>query len=60
MYSLNIFKGENFADFKVLGVINENFILKYLDCHIVLIHFGRVCKSSKNVHCSKILLSQNI
>ena len=35
LYSLNILRRENFADFVVLDVISESLPLKYIDLHLV-------------------------
>ena len=48
-YSLNISRGKIYADFAVLGVTNENFILEIFRPPYSLIHFGSVCKSAKNI-----------
>ena len=46
-YSLNISRGKIFADFAVLGVISENFILEIFRLPYSLIHFGIVRKFAK-------------
>ena len=55
LYSLSISREESFADFTVLRVISENFILEIFRPPFSLIHFGSACKSSKILflqHCS--------
>ena len=54
-YSLNILRGKIFADFVVLGVISENFILEIFIPPYSLIHFGSVCKSAKNLFLATLL-----
>ena len=52
IYNLNILMGKFFANFGVLRVTSENFILRP---PYNLIHFGSVCKSAKKLFLATLL-----
>ena len=54
-YSLNISRGEIFADFAVLGAISEIFSLEIFRPPYNLIHFESVCKSAKILFLATLL-----
>ena len=53
--SLNISREKIFADFVILGVISENFIIEIFRLPYSLIHFGSVCKSTKKIFFETLL-----
>ena len=54
--AIKIFQGgEGFADFVVLEVISENFILEIFRPPYSLIHFGSICKPTKILFLAALL-----